>query len=284
MAAKEHSPRVLDITEHIINLNTAHYTVWLYRAATVLALNTPINEELDFVNEIALDNEKNYQIWHHRQILIDHIYPTIASDPVAIAKLAKSEQTFMTQMFNSDSKNYHVWAYRQYLVRKLNMFDDSELKAVKDLLHKDVRNNSAWSHRFFIVFSDPAHSTSSSKAADPDPLIPAAIIDREIEFAKAAAFEAPQNQSPWNYLRGVLRKGGRGLATEACFASEFIRFLGEEKEDVKSSHALDFLADAWAEEGKVKEADLALRLLGSKYDRVRLNYWEWKRELLQEVN
>ena len=28
MAAQEHSPRVLDLTAHLIELNPAHYTVW----------------------------------------------------------------------------------------------------------------------------------------------------------------------------------------------------------------------------------------------------------------
>ncbi|RDL41328.1 uncharacterized protein BP5553_01307 [Venustampulla echinocandica] len=282
MAAKEHSPRVLDLTEHIISMNAAHYTVWLYRASTLFALEYPIDKELSWVNEVALENQKNYQIWHHRQLLIDTLYPTISSDPTAIHALETSERDFMTQMFDQDAKNYHVWSYRQYLVRKLNLFNTTELQSIEVLLRSDVRNNSAWSHRFFVVFSDPAYCTPGSAATAHDPRIPADIADREIGFAKAATFEAPQNQSPWNYIRGVLRKAGRELASLEAFAEEFVKLPSEsgEGEDVRSSHALDFLADVWAEKDETAKADTALRLLGDKYDRIRRNYWEWRRGLL----
>lgn len=284
MASEEHSPRVLSLTEHIINLNAAHYTVWLYRASTLFALNSSIRDELAWLNDIALDNQKNYQIWHHRQLLLDNLYPTISSDPAALKELADSEIDFMTEMFNEDAKNYHVWSYRQYFVRKLDLFGDAELKSIEKLLRMDVRNNSAWSHRFFIVFSDPSYSTPDSKATEHDPKIPSSIIDREIEFGKAATFEAPQNQSPWNYIRGVLRKGGRKLSSLECFAGEFVKIPadGEGEEDVRSSHALDFLADCWSEMGKTNEADKALVLLAEKYDPIRKNYWEWRRLLLKE--
>jgi len=281
MASKEYSPRVLDLTEHVISMNAAHYTVWLYRASTIFALSYPVDKELDWVNEIALENQKNYQIWHHRQLLIDHLYPTIASDPEALNALAVSEVAFMTAMFREDSKNYHVWTYRQYLVRKLSLFNAKELTSIESLLRQDIRNNSAWSHRFFLVFSDPSYCTPDSKATDPDPKIPDEILDREIEFSKAATFEAPQNASPWNYLRGVLKKGGRTFAALETYATEFVQIPKDEEDDVRSSHALEFLADVWGEAGKVEKADTALRLLGDKYDRIRKNYWDWRRGLLK---
>jgi protein farnesyltransferase/geranylgeranyltransferase type-1 subunit alpha len=280
MAAKEHSPRVLTLTEHIISLNPAHYTVWLYRASTLFALSSSITEELEWVNEVALENQKNYQIWHHRQLLIDQLFPTLS--PSALKSLEESERDFMTQMFDQDGKNSHVWSYRQYLCWKLNMFNETELRSIEDLLRKDVRNNSAWSHRFFVVFSDPKYATEGSKATEYDAKIPEGVLEREIEFGKAATFEAPQNQSPWNYLRGVLKKGGRKLGTLECFAGEFVKIGEGEEEDVRSSHALDFLADAWAEKGENEKTDKALRLLGEKYDRVRKNYWEWRRGSLKE--
>jgi protein farnesyltransferase/geranylgeranyltransferase type-1 subunit alpha len=282
MAAQEHSPRVLTLTEHIITLNAAHYTVWLYRASTLFALNSPIREELQWLNDVALDNQKNYQIWHHRQLLINNLYPTISSDSIALKELADSEIGFMMQMFHEDAKNYHVWTYRQYFVRRLNLFNDAEIKSIEELLRIDVRNNSAWNHRFFVVFSNPEYSTPDSKATEHDPKIPDSIVDREIEFGKAATFEAPQNQSPWNYIRGVLRKGGRKLSSLECFAGEFVKIPDDGEEDVKSSHALDFLADCWSEMKEPKKADKALLLLSEKYDPIRKNYWEWRRQLLKE--
>ena len=147
----------------------------------------------------------------------------------------------------------------------------------------DVRNNSAWAHRFFLVFSNPEYATPGSKATEHDPGIPSEIIEREIEFGKAATFEAPQNPSPWNYIRGVLKKGGVKLASLEWFAGEFVKIPEDGgEEDIRSSHALDFLADVWGEEGKVEKADKALQLLGEKYDPVRKNYWEWRKTLRKE--
>lgn len=281
MASKEHSPRVLELTEHIITLNAAHYTVWLYRANTLFALNSSVPDELAFVNEIALDNQKNYQIWHHRQLLIEHLYPSISSSPSSLEALADSERDFMTLMFNEDAKNYHVWSYRQYLVVKLDMFNEKELKSVEDLIRRDVRNNSAWSYRFFLVFSDPKYATMGLRANEFDANIPKEIVDRELEYAKLATYEAPQNQSSWNYLRGVVRKGGVELESLEGFAGDFVRL--EDGEDVRSSHALEFLAEVWAERGEREKADRALELLGDKYDKIRKNYWDWRRENLKEV-
>jgi protein farnesyltransferase/geranylgeranyltransferase type-1 subunit alpha len=288
MAVDELTPRILDLTAHIIKLNPAHYTVWLYRASALFKLNSPLQVELEWLNEIALANQKNYQIWHHRQLIVEAIFPSLVT-PAEQQEFAKSEVDFITIMFEEDSKNYHVWSYRQYLVRKMSLFPSqtastplpNELTSIETLVRNDVRNNSAWSHRFFVVFSDPNISTPGSKATEPDTAVPGAVIDREIEVAKSAIWRAPQNQSPWNYLRGVLRKGGRGVETLTCFAEEFVKFdEANDTEDVKSSHALDLLADIWTAKGERQQADKALRLLGEKYDPIRKNYWEWRRDSL----
>lgn len=276
MSANETTPRVLSLTSHIITLNPAHYTVWLYRARTIFAISSPIEQELEWVNEIASSNQKNYQIWHHRQLLIDHLYPSLTSEEQTA--LGDREREFMGSMFDEDAKNYHVWSYRQYLVRKMGLWDEEgEMGSVEALLRRDVRNNSAWSHRFFLVFSNPSHSTPGSPATKHDPAIPDHILDRELEFAKTATFEAPQNQSPWNYIRGVLRKGGRMLGTLESFAGEFVREEEEEgREEVRSSHALEFLVDVWGEKGDMDKVAWGLGLLAGKYDRVRKGYWEWR--------
>lgn len=294
MAKKEYSPRCLQLTQHIISMNPAHYTVWLYRFSIAQALAVPITDEIAWLNEVSLENLKNYQIWHHRRLLLDHHYPTIASDPEAVAALARSEQDFLTQILAEDTKNYHVWSYRQYMVPKLGIFGDGEVRAAEALIDEDVRNNSAWSHRFFVVFSDPAHTTPGSLATQPDPAVPAAVLDREVAYAQAKARLAPQNQSPWNYLRGVLVKGGRPLASVADFVGEFVSGVGEVEEEggkqveggggekVTSTHALELLAEIHAEKGERDQADLCLRRLGERWDRIRLGYWQWRRQVLKE--
>ena len=265
MANEEYSQRCLDLTAHLIDLNPAHYTVWLYRAAIIFAIGHPIGEELGWLNKIALANQKNYQIWHHRQLLINKLYPTISCKRSAVLRLAKSEINFLTQMFAQDSKNYHVWSYRQYVVRKLELFpsqcdNPSEIASLEALIDDDVRNNSAWSHRFFVVFSDPGNSTRDCRTAEYDEKVPADIVDREIKFAEDAIWLAPQNQSPWNYIRGVLRKAGRDLATEESFAIQFVEDLEGCDEKIKSTHALDLLAEIWAAKGEKAKAAKALEI------------------------
>ncbi|KAH9904740.1 protein prenylyltransferase [Xylariomycetidae sp. FL2044] len=285
MATQEHSERCLRLTEHIISMNPAHYTVWLYRFAIIQHLKISIPDEIKWLDDVSLRFLKNYQIWHHRQLLLDHYYPTIAGAPEDVAALARNERAFLIQMLECDTKNYHVWSYRQYLVRKLGMWegaDPEELANVEDLIRDDVRNNSAWSHRFFLVFSDPSRTTPDAHATEADPKVPAQIVDRELAYAQAKIELAPQNQSPWNYLRGVLVKGGRELGSVRAFCEGFASQLGEgeEKEEVRSSHALDLLADIYKEAGEKDKAVLCLDRLGDKWDRVRKGYWEYRKKML----
>ncbi|KGQ01991.1 hypothetical protein PAAG_11164 [Paracoccidioides lutzii Pb01] len=63
MAANEMSDRAIELTEDVILINPAHYTVWLYRAKILFALEKDLNKEIEWVNKIALVNLKNYQIW-----------------------------------------------------------------------------------------------------------------------------------------------------------------------------------------------------------------------------
>ncbi|KAK3945189.1 hypothetical protein QBC46DRAFT_360711 [Diplogelasinospora grovesii] len=284
MVKKEYSPRCLRLTEHIISMNPAHYTVWLYRASNIFALKLSIPDEIQWLNDIALENLKNYQIWHHRHLLVENYFPEISGDRQKVAQFAGSEISFLGQILAEDTKNYHVWSYRSYLVRKLSLWDNQEeLRAIEGMIQDDVRNNSAWSHRFFLVFSNPEHSTAGSAATEFDPKVPDEIVEREVRYATAQTYAAPQNQSPWNYLKGVLVKGGRKLGSVEEFTKEFVEGLGEEgegKEDVKSTHALDLLAEIYAEKGDTAKADLCLRRLAERYDRIRVGYWEWRRKCL----
>lgn len=72
----------------------------LYRAKTLFHLEKDLKEELVFLNEKALNYEKNYQIWHHRQLVVEKLGS------------AEGEADFIARMFEKDSKNYHVWSYR----------------------------------------------------------------------------------------------------------------------------------------------------------------------------
>ncbi|USW57599.1 hypothetical protein Slin15195_G109180 [Septoria linicola] len=260
MAKCEYSERVLELTEDLIDMNPAHYTVWLYRAKTLFELNYDLKKELLWLNETALQYQKNYQIWHHRNLIVDKL------DSV------EGEQEFVEKMFEADGKNYHVWSYRQWLVKRFNLWEgQGELEFTDRMLAKDIRNNSAWNHRWYIINGREAEGVPG--------ITDEKIREREIKFAQEAIAKAPQNQSPWNYLRGIVRKSGMKLKSLKPFAEEYADL--SKPEGVRSSHALDLLADVLAEEedGKQKAGE-ALDLLAIRYDPIRKNYWEYRKSLL----
>ncbi|KAL8927837.1 MAG: hypothetical protein Q9172_001210 [Xanthocarpia lactea] len=275
MAKNEKSERVLELTEHIINMNPAHYTIWLYRANTLFRLQNlyqtdlqeDILEELRWLDGISLKHLKNYQIWHHRQTLM-----------ALLSTIPSTELSFLAQMFAKDAKNYHVWSYRQWLVRHFSLWD-TELPYIENFLTADVRNNSAWNHRWFVLFGrhvDPNLGKGMDVVGN---IVDEDLLDREVEYTQAKIRLAPQNQSPWNYLRGLLRKRGSLLECKS-FAEEFVGDMEGGGDGCRSSHALDFFADCMAEEKEAEKAGKALELLAKRFDPIRRNYWNYRRGLL----
>ncbi|KAI8065051.1 hypothetical protein BDF21DRAFT_478139 [Thamnidium elegans] len=128
--------------EYIIDMNPAHYTVWNYRQQVLFALNFDLEQELNYIDEIIADQAKNYQVWHHRQVIVDRL------------NKGDREIQFINSVLEEDSKNYHGWSYRQWVVKRFNLWN-SELTYTNDLILFDVRNNSAWNYRYFILFNNP---------------------------------------------------------------------------------------------------------------------------------
>ena len=76
-----------------------------YRARILFALKSDLNKELDFIEGIAEQNPKNYQIYHHRQVIVEEMSKR------GIANFER-ELDFTQQLIDDDQKNYHVWSYR----------------------------------------------------------------------------------------------------------------------------------------------------------------------------
>lgn len=266
MAEDEHSPRVLALTEHLISMNPGHYTVWLYRVDTLFKLNANLHEELEWLNGVSLKHIKNYQIWHHRQTLLTRLKEI--EDPL---DACAGESDFLAEMFDKDAKNYHVWSYRQWLVREFGLWEGhGELEEAEAFIEDDIRNNSAWNFRWFLTFG--REEKGDWKVTDQ-------IWEREFEYAKGKIQLVPHNESPWNYLRGLLQRKKRPLADEATFAERFASV--QKPDEVRSSFALDFLADAYAEDqSKLLDAKTALELLETRYDPIRAKYWGYRKTLL----
>lgn len=129
----------------------------LYRARVLLDQKRDLRAEIEWLNPIALKHLKNYQIWQHRQTVVDNLGDSTG------------EQDFICEMLEKDTKNYHVWSYRQWLVKRFDLFDKGEIEAIEQMLDEDVRNNSAWNHRWFVVFSKDEMAWKDQQ-----------IVDREI--------------------------------------------------------------------------------------------------------
>ena len=68
---KLYTEEALLLTEKALDLLASHYTTWHYRFDIVKHLQKDLFEELDWCEEIALENQKNYQIWNYRQRIIE---------------------------------------------------------------------------------------------------------------------------------------------------------------------------------------------------------------------
>ena len=68
------------------------------------------------------------------------------------------------------------------------------------LLEDDIRNNSAWNQRFFVI-SSPRNEQLKSLGGG-DSVLRGKLLEDEIDFTLRAISGVPGNESAWNYLRG----------------------------------------------------------------------------------
>lgn len=127
------------------------------------------------------------------------------------------ELAFTSTVLDLDSKNYHTWAYRQWVLAHfggLHKHDnkveapgagafpalwDGELAYVDNMLEADVRNNSAYNHRWFCVWGRLLEGRIVPPELE-------AKRQEEIDYALNKIAVAPNNASPWNYLRGYVAR------------------------------------------------------------------------------
>ncbi|ODV95249.1 hypothetical protein PACTADRAFT_49998 [Pachysolen tannophilus NRRL Y-2460] len=273
MSLKEYSERALILTDQVIKLVPAHYTIWQYRFDIIKFLKKDILKELEWCERVALENQKNYQIWHYRQLLIElYINNNGKFKP-------EFEYPLIDTMIGEDNKNYHVWAYRKWLVEKFNLYaDQREIFFINEMLTKDIRNNSAWNHRFFIFFNNNNKEITKN------------LIKQEIEFTKNAIDLAPQNPSPWNYLLGIYEneKFNLNLKDLEPFLLKYSN-IEEELNDGKiepliiSTFSLEILAKIYQLNNLSEKSIKIYNLLADKYDPIRKNYWHYKRDNLISI-
>eukprot|EP00127_Corallochytrium_limacisporum_P005175 Clim_evm15s200 gene=Clim_evmTU15s200 len=257
--SEECSQRVFDLTTELIDFNPANYTAWQVRRDCLQAVQPNLTAELEYIADMASENPKNYQIWHHRRVIIEW------------TKDASLEKAFCRRALNADAKNYHAWQHRQWAVSTFELWD-GELEYCDELLEDDVRNNSAWNHRYFVI-----NATESWEKPD--------VAQREIDYAIRKLAKTPNNESAWNYLRGIA-----GDLTKYPSLVETTRSWWHEKH-IPSPYLADFVAltygaeaaktsDTAARKAAVSSAREILESLSSTLDPVRKKYWEWRMKQL----
>lgn len=86
---------------------------------------------------------------------------------------------------------------------------DEELLFSDCMIEKDVRNNSAWNQRAFLVrhqLQQAQSKVQGDAAASREALD--VLLERELEYVCAKVEIAPRNESLWNYLTGLFTLPG----------------------------------------------------------------------------
>ncbi|XP_034235243.1 protein farnesyltransferase/geranylgeranyltransferase type-1 subunit alpha isoform X2 [Thrips palmi] len=260
----EKSERVLDLTNDAAQLNPANYTVWQYRRDVLLHLNSDLQTELAYISDTINEHPKNYQVWHHRRVIVEWLND------------ASKELQFTSDILMLDAKNYHAWQHRQWVVTTFKLYT-AEMEFVDSLLETDVRNNSAWNQRHFVIVQ--------TSGFIPD------VINKELIFTTSRIRELENNESAWNYLRGILCHTESGNISSEDFVLKFCQDLYESGS--RGPYLLAFIIDVCEESfelginNEFYTIQKALQLcedLALEYDKIRKEYWKFiSRKLTQKL-
>ncbi|KAK0546204.1 CAAX geranylgeranyltransferase alpha subunit, partial [Tilletia horrida] len=219
------------------------------RKRIVVALDDP-SRELDFTARILDIDSKNYHTWVYRQWVLCRFGGLPASSALkgtaTAADVALPSSSVPSSHSSSSGTKGNTRSGRTF-----PELWSGELAYTDQLLEEDVRNNSAWNHRFFVLF---ASGRAKACEADSDSTDEAGWVRREIGFTKAKIAMTPNNASAWNYLRGISRlnpsHSTSPLRSQASFALSLIPSHAEARASpsmdsggLTSWYALEWLLD-----------------------------------------
>lgn len=204
LKTNEISLRVFNLTTLIITTSATNYMAWLVRRKCIdrrEEIKIDLDEECDWLDSITVQNQKNYQIWHHRKFISE------------LTKDYIRELNIIREVFLEEPKNYHAWCHRIWLVRRFDLYLQ-EFDFVKKMLDRDLRNNSAWNYRFFLVSSCHDITLKSIQKSfnnenldniekDIQNYNGKILLDSEVEFAVNYLLKDPENESVYSYIRGL---------------------------------------------------------------------------------
>lgn len=254
-----------------------------------------LQAEDDFVRRTAARVPKSYQLWEYRRFLFElkrkEVHAVLESgggDSSAFDALFMQERARVDSALDSDDKNYHAWSHLGWLAREAALpsterkppaasdgddtsrsredgplaqpASDEDLIATGARIRKDVRNNSAYAHRW-------ATGRSACQSTN------------ELRWALDRTRLAPRNEAAWNYALALSRRVSVGVAEIVAVAREHLL------SDERNVPARRVLVLARGEGSCDKEERISqCRLLATEMDVERYQYWIWKMGSLQGEN
>lgn len=148
---------------------------------------------------------------------------------------------------------------------------DNELAYIDKLLSLDVRNNSAWNQRFFVL----KHSGLTME-----------VVQRETHYAMNRIRLIKNNESSWNFLKGLLEFGDYSIL-QFPDVEDFTEELYNAGN--RSPFLLAFLVDLYIEKAlhiyetnSYDDPEIYSRkvnelcdMLANHYDTIRYKYWKY---------
>ena len=250
LEAKEISLRVYNLTSKVIENFPSNYVAWLVRRKCLNEVKE-INglDELNWLDKQIEENQKNYQIWHHRKLLIEKL-----NDP-------SHEKDVLNNVFSSEPKNFHAWSHRIWMIRRFNN-TEGELDFIEKMLKDDIKNNSVWNYRFFLI-----QYINNNK-------IDKNIIEKEIKYAINKIKKCHINECPYCYIRGFITKFGYKYG-DFPFVKEKLEKIVEKNKN--NSYGLNLLLDYYEEEKNEEKFNETIEQL-IKVDFIRKKYYGWRKE------
>ena len=255
----EKSMRVIELTAELVDMNAANYTVWKYRRDCLRSLQVDLSTELDYMDKFMEENPKNYQIWYHRRAIVE------------LSAQTDRELPYCNSVLSVDPKNYHAWGHRQWVVGKFGLFD-GELEFTSQLIESDVCNNSAWNYRWFIIHKQTTETPSSE------------VLEREVAFCFSKIDLLPDNESTWNYLRGLNRNHP---SLKSMIQENVLNLKASISEKTSGRNVIclflwSLLVDMYEENQTSESLQSALILIDEleAHDKIRAKYWRQRHTLI----
>ena len=239
-----------NLTTLVIKNFPANYVAWIVRRQCLNQIKEiDAKEELNWLDKQMVENQKNYQIWHHRKLLIE-----LLND-------ASHEKKVLDNVFESEPKNFHAWSHRIWMIRRFNNVE-GEFDFIESMLKSDVKNNSVWNYRFFLIQFVNKNNIDKS------------IVEQEIKYAIEKIKFCPINECPYCYIRGYITKFGYKY-NDFKYVKEEVEKIVEQ--DKNNSYGMMLLMDYYEEEKDEKKFNEIIDGL-IKVDYIRKKYYGWRRE------